>query len=119
MKIIHQNGFSKDELLSYRATIYKNLVDSAQALVLHMRKLQLDCQVPENRVRPSLLAPYDIAFTSWKANADKVVSYHVQSSPSFVLSHEVADAIHSLWHDPVIRPIADSPSDFYLMDSAS
>jgi guanine nucleotide-binding protein G(i) subunit alpha len=30
MKIIHQNGYTRDELLVYRYTIYKNLVESAQ-----------------------------------------------------------------------------------------
>lgn len=38
MKIIHQNGYSKDELLLYRLTVIKNLVDSAQAIVLALRK---------------------------------------------------------------------------------
>jgi guanine nucleotide-binding protein G(i) subunit alpha len=51
MKIIHQSGFSRDELLAYRPTIYKNLVDSAQAILSRMEKLQLAPQTPENRVR--------------------------------------------------------------------
>ncbi|CAG8819740.1 21068_t:CDS:2, partial [Racocetra persica] len=32
MKIIHQNGYSKEELALYRITVYKNLIDSAQAI---------------------------------------------------------------------------------------
>jgi hypothetical protein len=55
MKIIHQNGFTRDELLEYRPTIYKNLVDSAQAIILQLRKLQIDCELPENRVCHFLL----------------------------------------------------------------
>jgi guanine nucleotide-binding protein G(i) subunit alpha len=50
MKIIHQDGFTRDELLSYRPIIYKNVVDSAQAIVLAMRKIGVDCLLPENRV---------------------------------------------------------------------
>jgi guanine nucleotide-binding protein G(i) subunit alpha len=46
MKIIHQNGFTKEELLSYRAIIYKNILDSAQALVLQMHKLNKEAQNP-------------------------------------------------------------------------
>jgi guanine nucleotide-binding protein G(i) subunit alpha len=53
MKIIHQNGFSRDELLSYRNIIYKNVLDSAQDIVMAMRKIGVDCQLPENRVRIS------------------------------------------------------------------
>jgi predicted ATPase len=30
MKIIHQNGYTREELLVYRYTVYKNLVESAQ-----------------------------------------------------------------------------------------
>ena len=47
MKIIHQSGFSQEELLNYRTT---NLVDSAQAIVLAMRKIGIGREIPSNRV---------------------------------------------------------------------
>lgn len=50
MKIIHQNGYSADELMLYRLTVLKNLLDSAQALVLALRKFQLEPEIPDNRV---------------------------------------------------------------------
>jgi hypothetical protein len=53
MKIIHHKGFTRDELLTYRMTVYHNLVDSAQAIVLAMRKIGIDCETPSNRVRIS------------------------------------------------------------------
>jgi hypothetical protein len=57
MKIIHQNGFSREELLTYRMTVYRNLVDSAQAIVLALRKIAIDCETPSNRVSwPSCLS---------------------------------------------------------------
>lgn len=103
MKIIHQNGFTRDELLSYRSTIYKNLVDSAQAVVLQMRKMGVDCAVPENR-----------------KHAEEIVQCTVGAGAGFTLSQDVADAIHSVWQDPIIPTIMDHhSSDFYLMDSAS
>ena len=49
-EIIHQNGFSREELLTYRMTVYWNLVDSAQAIVLAMRKIAVDCETPSNHV---------------------------------------------------------------------
>jgi len=39
MKIIHQNGYTVDELAMYRLTIYKNLVDCAKKLVQALRQL--------------------------------------------------------------------------------
>lgn len=51
MKIIHQNGFSREELESYRPIVYRNVLDSAQAIVLAMRKIGVDCVHYSNRVR--------------------------------------------------------------------
>ena len=51
MKIIHQNGFSDKERADYRHIIYKNLMESAQSLVLAMRKLGVVAEEPINRVR--------------------------------------------------------------------
>lgn len=55
MKIIHQNGFSENERTDYRHIIYKNLAESAQGVVLAMRKLGLVPEEPINRVRRPLL----------------------------------------------------------------
>ena len=102
MKIIHKNGYTRDELMVYRQTVYKNLLESAQAIVNAMRKLGVDAQLPANRV-----------------HADKILDYRVDSSPSFTFSEDIALAIHHLWQDPVIPKIMDHSSKFYLMDSAS
>ena len=45
MKIIHQNGYSMEELAMYRLTIYKNLVDCAKALGMALRNFNIE---PEN-----------------------------------------------------------------------
>ena len=50
MKIIHQNGFSPDELDTFRPIIYQNVLDSAQAIVIHMRKIGQQCEQQNNRV---------------------------------------------------------------------
>ncbi|KAJ7594999.1 guanine nucleotide binding protein, alpha subunit [Mycena floridula] len=102
MKILHQGGFSHEDLASFRPTVYKNVVDSAQAIVLAMRKIGVDCIQSSNRPL-----------------ADKVVAYRLENS-AYILSPEIADAIHQLWQDPIIPKIMDEhSSEFYLMDSAS
>ncbi|TDL15921.1 G-protein alpha subunit [Rickenella mellea] len=102
MKIIHKNGFSRDELLKYRLPVYQNVVESAQAIVNAMRKLCVDPILPANRV-----------------HADKIIDYKVEASPNFIFSEEISLAIHNLWQDPIIPKIMDHSSEFYLMDSAS
>lgn len=50
MKIIHQNGFTEQERLDYRPVVFKNLTESAQAIVIAMRKLGVSPEDPTNRV---------------------------------------------------------------------
>jgi hypothetical protein len=35
MKIIYQDGFSDSELADYRPVVYKNVLDSAQQVLIH------------------------------------------------------------------------------------
>ena len=57
MKIIHQNGYTTEELLTFRTTIYKNLLESAHHILLAMRKIGVDCATPSNRVRICASSP--------------------------------------------------------------
>ena len=101
MKVIHQGGYSADELASFRPVIYKNVLESAQAIIKAMRKLDLRPQHSTNRVL-----------------AEKIREYRLEMS-DFVLSHEIADAINMLVQDPVVQTILNEhSSSFYLMDSA-
>jgi guanine nucleotide-binding protein subunit alpha len=118
MKIIHQNGFTNDELMAFRPTIYRNTLDSAQAIVLQMRNMNVECVTPANRVRylpnsPLSTQPFPQVF------AERIIEYRVESGPSFVFSADIAQAIHEMWQDPIIPQVMDRSSEFYLMDSAS
>ena len=50
MKIIHLNGYTPQALLFFRTVVYKNLVESAQDLILAMKRLGFDCRHGHNRV---------------------------------------------------------------------
>ncbi|KAG9041835.1 Guanine nucleotide-binding protein alpha-2 subunit [Tulasnella sp. UAMH 9824] len=102
MKIIHQNGYTPDELAVFRLVVYKNLVDSAKDIVLAMKKIGVDCVEGINRTF-----------------AAQILEYEVESDPSFRLAPDIANAIDSLWKDPIIATVMDHSSEFYLMDSAS
>ncbi|KAG6373941.1 G-protein alpha subunit-domain-containing protein [Boletus reticuloceps] len=101
MPFIHQNGFTDEELMTYRPTIYRNTLDSAQAIYLAMRKIGPKCIDPNNRV-----------------NTEHIFDYCIDLSPSFESLPEIAEAIHKLWQDPIIPKLMDHCSEFYLMDSA-
>ncbi len=102
MKIIHQNGYTPEERMAYRQTIYKNLLDSAHHIITAMRKFGMDCEDPANRAR-----------------LEKILDYAVSPAPTFYFAEDMAQAIFDLWKDPIILKIMDHSSEFYLMDSAS
>ena len=101
MKIIHQNGYTADELALYRLTIYKNVIDCAKALIGAMRQFETE---PSNSVN--------------KEYCDYLLDYQVDPDPHTPLDEHAGAAIVSLWKDPCIAAVMDHQSEFYLMDSA-
>ncbi|THU92776.1 guanine nucleotide binding protein, alpha subunit [Dendrothele bispora CBS 962.96] len=103
MRIIHKDGFPEEERKTYRQTIYRNVLDSAHAIIIAMRKIGIDCENYSNR-----------------ALVDRIIDYRIDNTTGNVLSQEIAEAIHQFWQDKVIGKIMDEHgSEFYLMDSAS
>jgi guanine nucleotide-binding protein G(i) subunit alpha len=101
MKIIHQNGYTVDELALYRLTIYKNLTDCAKALVNAMRQFGIRPQNPEN-----------IDYGNY------LLEYQIDPDPSTPLDRKVGVAVTSLWKDGCIDLLLERQNEFYLMDSA-
>ncbi|EME48146.1 G protein alpha 3 like subunit [Dothistroma septosporum NZE10] len=101
MKIIHQNGYTTDELALYRHTIYKNLIDCAKALIGAMRQFEIDVEDSANR-----------------EYCDFIMEYVVDPDPQQPLDTRVGEAIASIWQDKCIPKVFDHQNEFYLMDSA-
>lgn len=101
MKIIHQNGYTVDELALYRLTIYKNLIDCAKALIGAMRQFGIEPTDPAN-----------IEYS------DYLMEYQVLSDPNPPLPSKIGVAVISLWQDASIETLMERQSEFYLMDSA-
>ncbi|OZJ05273.1 Guanine nucleotide-binding protein subunit alpha [Bifiguratus adelaidae] len=103
MKIIHQNGFTRDELLAWRPTIYKNLVESVQSVIT---------AVPTMGFR-------------WGSDHNQILAHHISqyTLPSGMqepLPPDVVQAIDSICSDPVVPYVLDRCGpEFYLMDSAT
>jgi guanine nucleotide-binding protein subunit alpha len=101
MKIIHQNGYTVDELALYRLTIYKNLIDCAKALIGAMRSFGIE---PSN--------PTNVEYS------DYLLEYQVDPDPHTPLDTKVGIAVQSVWKDGSIEALMERQSEFYLMDSA-
>ena len=101
MKIIHQNGYTREELSLYRLTIYKNVLDCAKALIGAMRQFEIEPTDPQN-----------------EGFSEFLLEYQVDPDPHKLLDPQVGQAVASLWKDPSIARVMDHQSEFYLMDSA-
>ena len=101
MKVIHQGGYSPEELATFKSTIYSNLVDSAQCLILAMEKMGLEPSKPEHR-----------------EYMDNILAYCVDADPSFRLSPDIVNAIEALYHDPITTTCMEHLNEFGIMESA-
>jgi guanine nucleotide-binding protein subunit alpha len=101
MKIIHQNGYTVDELALYRLTVYKNLIDCAKALIGAMQQFDITPAEPRN-------VDY----------AEYLLSYQVDPDPHKSLEPEIGAAVVSICRDASYAEVMDHQSEFYLMDSA-
>ncbi|CAO3597259.1 unnamed protein product [Absidia cylindrospora] len=102
MKVLHQNGFTKNELFAWRTTIYKNVMESALALIHAIEKFEYQYEDDKNNYYANYIASYQL-------------SEHNQPA----MDTNIIDAIISVWKDGVIVELMNREgSDFYLMDSA-
>lgn len=101
MKIIHQNGYTADELALYRHTVYKNLVDSAKSLVGAIKQFEVDTDDKHA-----------------KEMCDYVQDFSLDPDPESQISPEFGDALTAVWTDPALGKVMDHSTSFYLMDSA-
>ncbi|RUS14137.1 guanine nucleotide binding protein, alpha subunit, partial [Jimgerdemannia flammicorona] len=99
---MYQNGYSPQELFSWRLTVYKNSLESAQALIAARHKLDVKWTNKDN-----------IEY------AQRILQYHISNELSFRLSQDIVHAIDSIWRDPAIQEVVErGGSEYYLMDSA-
>ncbi|KAH8163588.1 hypothetical protein CIB48_g4659 [Xylaria polymorpha] len=101
MKIIHLKGYSEEELYNYRATVFKNLIECAKAVIIAMEQFEID---------PSSDGTKDYC--------DYLLSYTVESGPTARIEAKVGIAVQALWSDPCIEQLMQHSTEFYLMDSA-
>ncbi|KAI8826749.1 heterotrimeric G protein alpha subunit [Fimicolochytrium jonesii] len=98
MKIIHQDGYTRDELMTFQGPIFKNVLDSIQALVAAISTFELKYESPEVQ-----------------AMADKVAAL----GSDYKLDSEIADAIFAIARDPAAVTALERSNEFYIIDSAS
>jgi len=100
MKIIHLQGFSTEERLTYKSIIYNNVLASMRSLVVASKEKELPLGANVNEA------------------AERIASIDVQFFAGILTPEIVAD-IKVLWADPGIRQAYARQSEFQLNDSAA
>lgn len=84
MKIIHQNGYTEEELLAYKKEIFRNIIEGMQQMINAMQRLNIQFHTPESMASHSSFA--DTGPFSRRSACDKSVSYQHVLSFLFVSS---------------------------------
>jgi len=123
MKVIHQNGYTPEELLAFRPIIWKNLLQSAGDVVNALAKFNLEPITATNRVCRRRLSPITFHLSLirlFQAICERILAYQLATDdPHFFFSPDIAQAIQDLWADEIILALMNHSSEFYLMDNAS
>ncbi|ORX56756.1 guanine nucleotide-binding protein alpha-3 subunit [Hesseltinella vesiculosa] len=101
MKIINQNGFSQDELSSWRTIVFRNLYDSAQAIINSMQLFYYHYTGPDVE--------------------ECVTKLQQEMDPNMTqLDTDVAKCLKLLWADDNVQQcLEERQSQFYIMDNAT
>ncbi|KAJ3179485.1 guanine nucleotide-binding protein subunit alpha [Gaertneriomyces sp. JEL0708] len=100
MKLIHDNGYSKEEREAFKEIIYSNTVQSMRVILEAMQAMGIPLAVPESTKHKSVIL-------------DLPNQIEAETFPP-----EVAVAVKALWNDAGIRECFDRSREYQLNDSA-
>ncbi|XP_064595702.1 guanine nucleotide-binding protein G(o) subunit alpha-like [Liolophura sinensis] len=101
MKIIHSDGFSHEELLSFKPAVLDNLLSSMKFVLTGMGLLRINLENQKNKVYAQRILTCNCCFDS-----------------NHVVFFEVAQALKSLWQDRGVRKSVSLGYEYELNDSA-
>lgn len=101
MKIIHGDGYSTEELNSFKSTVHSNLLAGMVAVLKAMDKLDIKLQNPSN-----------------KAHESAVLEFPIPLESGAVIPPEIGEAVKSLWKDEGFAECFKRAYEYQLSDSA-
>ena len=117
MKVIHEIGFTANEVEYYRQQVFMNLWDAMRSCLEGMQELSLRLEVPENRVR---------CFFSQKRSrlTGSIHQNHLylfENQPTLTEGQPYPEEYHrpmqELWADPGVQTMIKRSSEAILPDS--
>lgn len=136
MKVIHQNGYTQEELIEYKPFVYRNLLECAKAIAKCYKDVNypVDLNATLRSVPKAVNIADDMRFTEldtkddWddadvhplsEADLEYILELDTTSSNVDFLDPQLAQAIAALWKANLTKNLlVEHRNDFYLMDSA-
>lgn len=121
MKILHQNGYSTEELLEYKPFVYKNIMDCIKLIINAIMDLQPSLiegdrehskrdKISSQVVDPNLLLAYN--------DLNEILQYDININSSEPFNESIAFKIQKVYENPNVQEfIKIHQGDFYLIDS--
>uniref|UniRef100_A0ACB8F4R0 Guanine nucleotide-binding protein G(T) subunit alpha-2 n=1 Tax=Sphaerodactylus townsendi TaxID=933632 RepID=A0ACB8F4R0_9SAUR len=101
MKIIHQDGYTKEECLEFKSVIYGNILQSILAIVRAMITLGIDYG------------------ESGRADDGRLLFNLADSIEEGTMPPELVECVKRLWKDSGVQACFDRAAEYQLNDSAS
>ncbi|XP_035825013.1 guanine nucleotide-binding protein G(o) subunit alpha [Aplysia californica] len=101
MKIIHHDGFSYEELMSFRPAVLENLLSSMKFVLSGMGLLRINLEKSNN-----------------KAYAHTILSCQCSYDEEFLMLSHIYEALRHLWRDRGVRSAVARGYEYELNDSA-
>ncbi|KAG1669278.1 Guanine nucleotide-binding protein G(o) subunit alpha [Nymphon striatum] len=101
MKIIHNDGFTEDELRSFRPTVLDNLLSSMKFVLIGMGQLKINLESIKN-----------------KYHAQTILCCQCCCDKHMIMLPNIATALQSLWNDKGVRLAMARGYEYELNDSA-
>ncbi|CDF87231.1 BN860_01750g1_1 [Zygosaccharomyces bailii CLIB 213] len=115
LKILHQNGFSEQELLDHRPVVFDNVLEIAKCLVEARSKFNVPLEPDAGISEQDLQLVEEYQYSEEGGTGEHMLANSSQFPP------QVATTLVKLWELPSTKQLLNSEhrSEFYLMDSAA
>ncbi|EGV63329.1 Guanine nucleotide-binding protein alpha-2 subunit [Yamadazyma tenuis] len=116
MKILHQNGYSKEELLEYKPFVYKNVMDCIKSIINAI--VDLEPQLIR-KVEDASEKDKDDTLLSYN-DLNDILDYEVNINSKDPFNEQIALKINKAYSNPKVKEfIKYHSADFYLIDSSN
>jgi guanine nucleotide-binding protein G(i) subunit alpha len=113
-----QHGYSREELLDFRLSIWRYLLETSHRVVQALHNSGLEPATYANKVRllKNSTLPHDVVIPA-KANCERILNHPTDTNHAeFHFQPGFADAVQELWADDILPVLFDSPAYISLAD---